>query len=354
MRIAGFDIGGANTDLAIVDFEKRNKIIDISCDFKYLPMWSNNDDLGNTLFELIQNISDIDSIDGIGISMTAELVDAYETKKEGVLDIANKSKEIFNENSSKNIPIAFIGTKKVLSLEELKSNSFDVAAANWIATAQVAAQISPNCIFIDTGSTTTDIIPIKNGKECAKGRSDFERLKTKELVYTGTLRTNLASFLDSISFKGEEYNVASELFAITADVYNVLNKINLDDYVCDTCDGAGKSKEESARRISRVLCADLDILSFDDIVDISKNIHQSQVDQIAKSLKEVVNRENLDLVVTTGLGKDILAKKAAESLNLEVKSMSELLTDEECVVAPAIGTAIMMNEYLENECLKNI
>ncbi len=81
MRIAGFDIGGANTDLAIVDFEKRNKIIDISCDFKYLPMWSNNDDLGNTLFELIQNISDIDSIDGIGISMTAELVDAYETKK---------------------------------------------------------------------------------------------------------------------------------------------------------------------------------------------------------------------------------------------------------------------------------
>ncbi len=44
-------------------------------------MWSNNDDLGNTLFELIQNISDIGSIDGIGISMTAELVDAYETKK---------------------------------------------------------------------------------------------------------------------------------------------------------------------------------------------------------------------------------------------------------------------------------
>lgn len=34
--------------------------------------------------------------------------------------------------------------------------------------------------------------------------------------------------------------------------------------------------------------------------------------------------------------------------------MGELLTDEECVVAPAIGTAIMMNEYLENECFKNI
>ncbi len=54
------------------------------------------------------------------------------------------------------------------------------------------------------------------------------------------------------------------------------------------------------------------------------------------------------------LEKIYLLKKAAENLDLEVKSMGELLTDEECVVAPAIGTAIMMNEYLENECFKNI
>lgn len=349
MKIAGFDIGGANTDLAIVDFiEGTNKIKNIACDFKYLPMWSKNDDLGDTLIELIQNIGDINSIDCIGISMTAELVDAYETKKEGVLDIANKSKEIFNENSSKDIPIVFIGTNKVLSLEEVKSNSSQIAAANWIATAEIAAQISPNCIFIDTGSTTTDIIPIKNGNECAKGRSDFERLGTKELVYTGTLRTNLASFLNTVSFKNKDYNVASELFAITADVYNVLDKITIEDYVCDTCDGAGKSKEESARRISRVLCADLDILSFEDIIDISIDIHQNQVNQIARSLEEVVNRENLDLIVTTGLGKDILAKEAAKKLKLEVKSMDETLTDEECVVAPAIGTAIMANKYLNS------
>jgi uncharacterized hydantoinase/oxoprolinase family protein len=68
-----------------------------------------------------------------------------------------------------------------------------VAAANWIATAPLAAKINPNCILIDTGSTTTDIIPIKNGRECADGRSDLERLKTGELVYSGTLRTNVAA-----------------------------------------------------------------------------------------------------------------------------------------------------------------
>lgn len=350
MKIAGFDIGGANTDLTIVDFDEgTHEIKNIATDFEYLPMWSNKEYLGDTLLNLIQRTDNadggIDSIDGIGISMTAELVDAYETKKEGVLDIASKVENIFNNISSKDIPIAFIGTGNVLSMKELKANPLEIAAANWIATAQIAAKIDSNSIFVDTGSTTTDIIPVKGGKECAKGRSDYERLATGELVYTGTLRTNLASFLDEIRFCGKDFNVASELFAITADVYNVLDKISIDDYVCHTCDGAGKSKEESARRISRVLCADLDTLTFSDIVEISKYIHKKQVQQIAKSLDKVA-KEDLDVVITTGLGKDILAKEAANTLNLKTRSMGELLTDEECVVAPAIGTAIMVEKYL--------
>jgi len=368
MKIAGFDIGGANTDLAIVDFDNEShEIKNIATNFEYLPMWSNNEDLQDTLINLIERTcgadDEMDSIDGIGISMTAELVDAYETKKQGVLDIAKKTENAFNNitskskntssksknSDSKNIPIVYIGTKNVLSTEDLKINPLEIAAANWIATAKIASKINPNSIFIDIGSTTTDIIPIKEGKECAKGRSDYERLSTGELVYTGTLRTNLASFLDEIHFDGNDFNVASELFAITADVYNILDKITIDDYICHTCDGAGKSKEESARRISRVLCADLDILSFEDIIEISKYIHKKQVQQIAKSLEIVSKRENLDLIITTGLGKDILAKEAANLLNLKTKSMTEILTDKECVVAPAIGTAIMAEEYFTNK-----
>ena len=71
-----------------------------------------------------------------------------------------------------------------------------------------------------------------------------------------------------------------------------------------------------------------------------------QVEQIADGLKQVVETQNLDLIITTGLGKDILDKKAAELLGLEVKSMADILTDEECVVAPAVGTAVMMNKYI--------
>lgn len=339
MKVAGFDIGGANTDLAIVDFD-GDEIKNIEVDFAYLPMWSNNDDLADVLVELIEKICPISEIDAVGISMTAELVDAYDTKKDGVLDIVDKCEKTFN------CPIGYVGLDGILTKEEIQANPLNAAAANWIATCEIATLISDNCIFIDTGSTTTDIIPIKNGKQCAIGNSDFERLATGELVYTGTLRTNLASFLEKVPFNGNEYRVASELFAQTADVYMVLDLIDESDYVCDTFDGEGKSKADCMKRIARLLCADMEMLSENDIIKIANFIHKAQIAQIAEGLNQVSKTQNLDLIVTTGLGKDILDKEAAKLLNLKVKSMDEILTDEECVVAPAIGTAVMMNKTI--------
>ena len=339
MKVAGFDIGGANTDLAVIDFEE-DEIKNIEVDFAYLPMWSNNDDLSKVLVELIENICPVGEIDAVGISMTAELVDAYNTKKDGVLDVVAKCEQTFD------CPIAYVGIDGMMSKEEIEKTPLKAAAANWIATAQIATLISDNCIFIDTGSTTTDIIPIKDGMECAIGKSDFDRSATGELVYTGTLRTNLASFLDNVELNGKKYRVASELFAQTADVYTVLDLIGEDDYICDTFDGESKSKIDCAKRIARVVCADLEMLSMGEIVEMCKFIHQKQIEQIADGLKQVHETQNLDLIVTTGLGKDILDKKAAELLGLEGKSMGDILSDDECTVAPAVGTAVMMNKFL--------
>ncbi|MDR2830302.1 MAG: H4MPT-linked C1 transfer pathway protein [Methanobrevibacter sp.] len=342
MKIAGFDIGGANTDLAVIDFSENGKIENISVNFEYLPMWSDNHRLGNVLLNLIKENNDLDDIDGVGISMTGELVDAYTKKEEGVLDISKKVIATFN------IPVGFVGLDKFLTYNEVLINPSKIAAANWIATSAIISEIDENCIFIDTGSTTTDIIPIKNGKECSKGRSDFERLSTGELVYTGILRTNLSSFLRKVELNGKEYTVASELFATTADIYNVLGKIYKEDYSCSTSDGAGKSKMESMIRISRVLCGDMDILSKEDILAISKFTHEKQTEQIAEGLKKVSKRENIDKVVTTGLGGEILGKEATKLLNLHHISMSDFYTKEESVVAPAIGTAVLMYKHLTN------
>lgn len=341
MKIAGFDIGGANTDLAVVEFNDQGNIVNIRTDFEYFPMWLKNDELGDALIRLLGD--DLKDLDAVGICMTAELVDAYKTKKEGVIDIATKSEESFS------VPVGFIGLNGVLNFKEVTENPDDVAAANWIATAKIASKIENNCIMIDTGSTTTDIIPIKDGSECAKGRSDLERLKTGELVYSGTLRTNTAAIVDKVPLGDEGIRVSSELFAIIADVHIILGNIKEEDYTCSTPDGAGKSKEECMMRIARVICGDLDMLSSFDIERISEYIYEKQVQKVAEALSEVSKRENLEKVITTGLGMDIIGAKAAEVARLESVGMDELLSRKECVVAPAIGTAFMMEEFLKKE-----
>jgi len=341
MKIAGFDIGGANTDIAVVDFDSQGNIIGIKTDFEYFPMWLKKDELGDALLDLLGD--DLEKIDAVGVCMTAELVDAYKTKQEGVIDIAKKSEESFS------VPTGFIGLNGVLRSDELIERPDEVAAANWIATAKIASQIDENCIMIDTGSTTTDIIPIKEGSECAKGRSDLERLKTGELVYNGTLRTNVAAIVDKVPLNNEFVRVSSELFATTADVHMVLGNITEKDYTCSTSDGAGKSKEDCMRRIARVICGDLYMLSQFDIEKIAAYIYKKQVQKIAEALLEVSKRENLAKVVTTGLGMDIIGAKAAEMAGLEWAGMDELLKKEECVVAPAVGTALMIMDHLSKK-----
>lgn len=341
MKIAGFDIGGANTDLAIIDFDQGGDIENIKADFRYLPMWMKNEELGTYLLDLIGD--EIDQMDAVGVSMTAELVDAYKTKKEGVLDIVKKVEDTFH------IPVAYVGLSGMINASQVNSDPLHVAAANWIATSQIASIMSSNCILVDVGSTTTDIIPIKNGSECALGRSDLERLGTGELVYTGTLRTNVAALVDKVPFDEGWFRVSSELFAISADVHHVLGNITAEEYSCDTPDGAGKSKKDSLRRISRVLCGDLEVLSTSDIESICEYIYNQQALKISEAILEVAERNFLDEVITTGLGMNILASKAADMADLNFTGMDEFLTPEECVVAPAVGTALMMEDYLRTD-----
>ncbi len=345
MKIAGFDIGGANTDLAVVDFDENGQILDIIVDFEYLPMWKDKEQLPVVLLELLG--SELSEIDGVGVCMTAELVDAYQTKREGVLDIASKVNDTFNH------PTGYVGLNGLNDYNQLQSNPLQVAAANWIATSRLAARIQSDCIMIDTGSTTTDIIPIKNGFECSKGRSDLQRLQTGELVYTGTLRTNVATIVDKVPLDDDWMRVASELFAISADAHLLMGNITEDDYNCETPDGDGKSPKDCMKRLSRVICGDLDILTTQDIMRIAEFIVEKQVEDVSTALMEVSIRNNLFNVVTTGLGMNVIAAEACKHAGIPRVNMDALLSKEECVVAPAVGTSVLMEEFLRQKCSPN-
>ena len=272
--------------------------------------------------------------------MTAELADGYTSKKEGVLDISHQVIKVFNEKI-----VYFVTFDGLKTYDELKKNPLSAAAANWIGTAEIIKYIEKDCIFMDIGSTTTDIIPIKNHKEYALGHTDLERLSTGELIYTGMLRTNLTSIVHTVPIHNKNTRVSSELFSITADVHRILGNIEEDEYTCPTPDGNKKDIISCKRRLARLVCADLDSLEDEEIIKLAEYIEKKQIDQIYSGLKEVVERTKIKTVLITSIGHGNLCEKAAKKLNLNIISLDKYMSKKATNVLTAIG-AIQM--YLDN------
>lgn len=342
MKIMGLDIGGANTDCAIVNLNENNIMTFIKKNKVYLPMWKDNDKLPECLLKLTENDKDIDVI---CVTMTAELADSYTTKKEGVLDISNKVVTTFPDKD-----IFFVTLEGLKTYEEILENPLIVAAANWVGTAHIIGYIKKDCIFIDMGSTTTDIIPIKDGKEVASGHTDLERLGTGELVYTGMLRTNLATIVNQVPVNNVKTGVSSELFSITADIHRILGHISEKEYTCDTPDGKGKDIVSCKRRLSRLVCADLDSLSDANINNITHYIHEKQIHQLTKGLLKVVENNGMDTVIITDLGHGNVCELAAKRLGLNIINIADYFSKEAMSILTAIGAIQMyLEEYIAKE-----
>jgi probable H4MPT-linked C1 transfer pathway protein len=281
------DIGGANTKAAWHDGTTLSRPFEI---------WRDPE-------ELVAVLRELGTADAVAITMTAELSDAFRTKREGVACVLDAVEEVFGD------PRVLTTAGELISVEEARTRPWDVAAANWVATALAVAEEHPDALLIDVGSTTADLIPIAGGRIAASGRNDLERLLAKELVYTGVLRTNLAAIAPRVPVRGGWCPVASELFAISADVHLVLG--HLDSYDCPTPDGRPATVEFARERIARLVCSDVEQLDEQEIDAIAAYLHGEQVRQI-----EEAARKHDGPVVAAGTGA-FLAREVAARLGRE-------------------------------------
>src|SRR5690606_1097665 len=90
------------------------------------------------------------------------------------------------------------------TVEQARENTPLCAAANWHALATYMAQAYPQglSLMLDTGSTTTDVIRLDQGRVAAIGLTDRQRLATGELVYLGARRTPLMALGPQVVFRG--------------------------------------------------------------------------------------------------------------------------------------------------------
>lgn len=353
VRVLGFDIGGANLKLTAINCVD-GVILQAKVLIEYFPIWRRGrENLPVAIRELVEK-SGLENPDLAVITMTAELSDVYFSKAEGVHHIIDSTRRVLHD-----VELKFLSVHgELLNLEEARSKPLEVAAANWYASGWLTSKLSKDCLLIDTGSTSTSLVPVLNGKVVARGFNDLEKLMNGELVYTGALRTNVATIVSHVPVRGVLTPVSSEFFAQSGDVHLLLGNISSEDYTVDTPDGRGVSKIEAAARLARIVCADLDILSVDEVISIASYIYKAQLNQIVEALRKLSENLNVDLknlpAYTAGIGGEFLARKALIAFGFkDVKSISQFIGLNAAKALPSYALALMAIEFLEGREPKN-
>src|SRR5262249_8280371 len=138
-------------------------------------LWKAPERLANELERLIASMP---APDTLAVTMTGELCDCYESKQQGVHAILDAV-----ESAALSVQVrVWRNDGCFVDLTTARQTPLQVAAANWLALATLAGRFAPEgpALLLDIGSTTTDIVPLLNGKPIPRGRTDPERLRCHE------------------------------------------------------------------------------------------------------------------------------------------------------------------------------
>jgi len=312
--ILGLDIGGANTKAASSDGLFTASI--------YLPLWK-----GAPLEEALCGIARSQPLaEAVAVVITGELADCYSCKREGLERLMASVSRSFS------VPAYFWGTGGFSWTDVM-----ELAAANWSASAAFLGQEEGDCLFVDMGSTTTDLIPILSGRAAAAG-TDFLRLAAGELVYMGLLRTRLDAILPAARIGGRSVPLAPELFSIMADARLALGQISEERYSCDTADGAEKDRQSALRRLARCVCADLEEIGERSALAIAQQACRRQKDILVAAISRQAKEHCLEKVVAAGTGEGLIVESAA-FLGMDCVRISERYETRISDVFPAYAVA---------------
>jgi len=336
----GWDIGGAHVKVAAADADGRVvAALQVPC-----ALWRGLDQLEHALEQALAGLPPAAQARHAA-TMTGELADLFADREEGVRRIVETLQQRFGAAHLR----VFAGGRGFLDPEQALSAPAKVASANWLATAQLIASRIGEALLVDIGSTTTDLVAVHNGRVEASGHSDFERLVSGELVYTGVVRTPLMSITDAIEFEGLRVPLMAEHFATTADVYRLTGEL---DERCDqhaSADGAEKSPQASARRLARMIGRDAQERPLKSWQALAASFRATQLERIRRAAQQVLLRAAVapvGVVVSAGSGA-FLVSELAGSMRHPATTFARLvasrLEDPEFlgVCAPAVAVAIL-------------
>jgi probable H4MPT-linked C1 transfer pathway protein len=291
--VIGLDVGGANLKAAHSSGPAFTQPFEL---------WRNPAGLAEAVAELIRRLPPANLL---AVTMTGELCDCFPTRRQGVHAILGAVEEVADS-----VPVrVWTSDGQFVDCHTARLQPLRTAAANWLALATYAARwlSSGSGLVMDIGSTTTDIIPVAGSKPVPRGRTDSERLKSRELVYTGWRRTPLCALLGG--------DGAAELFAQTLDVYLALGMVPENPADLRTADGRPATKAAAHSRLARMICGDAESCSEEETTALARMLADRQIRLIREAVRDVCKRAALGPVpdiVIAGSGEP-LARLVLES-----------------------------------------
>jgi (4-(4-[2-(gamma-L-glutamylamino)ethyl]phenoxymethyl)furan-2-yl)methanamine synthase len=277
----GIDVGGANLKVAGGD----------GVHIHYCPLWEK----APVAALLAQHATSRD--EPAAVVMSGELADCFLNKQQGIAFIVDAVRQAFPR-------ARFYGTDAAFHDAAVPQ----LAAANWLASADYLKRDHPGAVLLDIGSTTADILPLARFEEL-RGLTDLGRLQQGYLLYTGMLRTNCATLLRAVDLAGTRTPVSTEYFATSADAHLVLGTITADQYRCDTPDHQEKTREASLRRLARVVCSDLEEIGNDGAVAIARQFWDVQRRMICAGVNACAGAWDADEIIVAGIGAPLFARE---------------------------------------------
>ncbi len=333
MIAVGWDIGGANLKLAIVEDGAVVRVHQIPC-----PAIQDRLKFDRALESAMAFVPK-----GArhAVTMTGELSDVFASRAEGVAYLV----QLINSQRVADAVAIYAGPAGFVPAEQAPAGWRDIASANWHATATLVGRLSRDALLVDIGTTTTDLIPIRAGACAAQGFTDAERLATGELIYTGVVRTPVMAVARRAPFAGVAQGLAAERFATMADVYRLTGDLpdGADDH--PTADGAGKSLEENAARLARMTGRDLADAPMREWIALAKVLADRQLDEIATTASGLIH----ETVIGAGCGR-FLAEQLARRCSHPYADFCNLIdvTDEAremaATCAPAVSVGLLLDD----------
>ncbi len=327
--ILGLDIGGANLKAAHTSGAAHTRAF---------ALWKQP---GRLAAELRSIIAAMPAHQGLAVTMTGELCDCFASKRDGVLAILQSVEEAAAPTA-----VDVWTTRGAFATpDEVCKNPLPAAAANWLALAHFAGRFTDGepALLIDTGSTTTDIVYLADGRPSPRALTDRERLTSGELVYTAIRRTPVCAVLGM--------GVAAESFATMLDVYLWLGLWPENAHDTDTADGRPATRTHAHTRLARMLCADAHDVPVSETDALARRASDTQLDRVRTAVDRVLAGREAPRRLLLGGSGEVLGRRVAAThpvlQPLQTILLSEQLGPALSEAACAYAVAVLASEARE-------